>query len=499
MESGDNTGHGRTRQLIELATSCGRKYQNEQTGFIHYFYTKEDEKDNGAIPVYENLLFALALMRSRSADTIQEGKALIEKILPFQNRLEEIGLGGFPIYLHEYPHCKDRLIGIRLLPVFNAILRQFHHVIGSSLKAKMIETTRLLLTQALKTHKEKPVPFQFAFSLGTVTQALGKFLEDSSLVEEGTKIVEELELLENNPSLYIPENLSELLIGMQAADISTLPKGWDKFWHHLSNTWHRSTGSYIGPGWRESQRKNEPQPGLYDLYMGFATGGYSYRSFEDHIFLLQAALISSEPVALPQLETNVKGNIGVNSWFVSQGDLTGLCLLGKKEPIIQSQEKGYTPLKIIWGDRTRAHSFVCQEGNMETISYEWHPDGLIGMEVTLGKIAETEEKEKNRELIFFTEALEGTDIRVGGVKATTFGLGDQLSIASAGINLEVTFHLVEGSGSFIGHIMRGNRSSQIALKGEDRLSAFDWQIFMRSVHRSASCKFRVEIGIKKEG
>lgn len=497
MGNADHGDNGGVRQLIELATSCGRKHQNEQTGFVHFFYNKEDEKDNAAIPVYENLLFALSLMRSKSTDTVLEGKAIVEKILPFQNHVEEIGKGSFPIYLHEYPHCKDRLLGIRLLPVFFSILDQFHHVIGAALKNKLIDASRKLLNQCLHTHREKAVPYSLVFTLGILSQALGKFVNEENAIAEGKNILETLKRPQEEFSWYTPAGLSEIIIALQSGTGISLPDGWENFWQYLVDTWHKKSCSFVGPGWREYQMGQEPQATLYDLYMGFARGSYSYRAFVDHPFQLQGSLIHLTPLQLPQNQTQLQGQVSINPWFVFQKEAYGLCLLGKKEPINPSYEKAFNPLKIHWGDRMCTRSFVFQGGNAKEISYEWHPDGYIGMEVTLGDFPNVEDKEKAREVAFFTEAHEDCAISIKNNKATTFTLEDEICVSSGGMTLLLTFSLAEGDGNFVGHIMRGNRPSQINLKGENRLNAFDWQIFLRTIYRTTPCKVKINIQLKE--
>lgn len=486
------------RQLVDLATSCGRKHQNEQTAFIHYCYTKEDERDNGTIPIYENLLFALALMRSKSADTVQEGKALIEKMLPFQNLSDEVGIGGFPIYLHEYPHCKDRLLGIRLLPVFYAILSLFHHVIGSSLKERLKQAARSLLAQALHAHREKPAPYALAFTLGIAAQALGKFLDHPSFVEQGDEVINQLGKPEKTMAWHSPEGLAELLIALQMAEVAALPPEWSTaFWSHLSNTWHRPSLAYMGPGLRENQKGEEPQATLYDLYMGFASGVYSYRAFVDHPFQLQGALIYHPPFSFPPPQQQTQGEFEGCRWFSALSGAFGICLLRKESSAAAVLEKTCQLLKIMWGDRSRAHSFVCQAGNIEAADYDWHPDGYIIMGVSLGAVPPTEDREKAREIIFFTEALEDTQITVNGLKSTTFNLHDSIAVCSAGQELILSFEMVEGDGSFIGHIMRGNRPNQMGLKGIHRLDAFDWQIFLRTVYRTSPCRIKINIQLQR--
>src|ERR1700737_1946760 len=109
------------RQLTELAVNAGRSFQSSQTGFVHHYYHAENDQDAHAIPLLENFLFALALLRTKTAENMTEAKTMIDRLLWFQSPCEE-SKGNFPIYLHDYPLCRDWWLGIHLLPVFFRIL-----------------------------------------------------------------------------------------------------------------------------------------------------------------------------------------------------------------------------------------------------------------------------------------------------------------------------------------------------------------------------------------
>ena len=98
------------RQLVELAVTAGRSHQSPQTSFVHYCHQKMDETVNHTIPPYENILFALALIRMQTVQNVNEGKEIISKILDFQNP----ETGNFPVYLHEFPLCRDRFMSVHL-------------------------------------------------------------------------------------------------------------------------------------------------------------------------------------------------------------------------------------------------------------------------------------------------------------------------------------------------------------------------------------------------
>ncbi len=117
-------------KAVELALKAGRKRQSEMTRFVHYC-SEHPEKSSETIPTYENFCFALALLRSRTAENVLEAKALLEKLLAFQVDSE------FPVYLHEYPLCRYAGLKSKLYPVIFFILRDFHSILGEKLREQL--------------------------------------------------------------------------------------------------------------------------------------------------------------------------------------------------------------------------------------------------------------------------------------------------------------------------------------------------------------------------
>jgi hypothetical protein len=117
------------QKLLEQALKTGRALQSKETRFVHHYQGKSDQLLHQTIPFYENLLFALALARTRTVEGVQESKALLEKLLAYQSPQ-----GLFPVYLHEFPFYHDQYIGAHLLPVFYWLDHLFHSVIGMDLK-----------------------------------------------------------------------------------------------------------------------------------------------------------------------------------------------------------------------------------------------------------------------------------------------------------------------------------------------------------------------------
>ncbi len=80
------------------------------------------------------------------------------------------------------------------------------------------------------------------------------------------------------------------------------------------------------------------------------------------------------------------------------------------------------------------------------------------------------------------------DIRVNGERATTFQLGDEVTVRSGEVTLAFTWN-VKGEGDFMGHIARGNRSSQVLTEG-----TYDHLIFVRQLRgepTTPECRWRI--------
>lgn len=114
---------------IELALQAGRRRQSPQTGLIHLCY--EDKERHDTIPLYENFCFALALLRSKTAEHILEAKGLLEKLFAFQVE------NNFPVYLHEYPVCRDSYMGRKIFPALHWMRKEFGAVLGEALREKV--------------------------------------------------------------------------------------------------------------------------------------------------------------------------------------------------------------------------------------------------------------------------------------------------------------------------------------------------------------------------
>jgi len=494
MEKNETTPVDGLKQLLEMSLSAGRNWQSPQTGYIHYCYTQQDEDRHDPIPVFENVLFALALMRSRNADNINEAKDLLNRLFYFQNKEGDASHGNFPIYLHEYPTCKDRLLGAHLLSPLFWIYKNFHHVIGSELKTKLSSSMLSLVQYCLKTNREKAAPYPIAVKIAAGAKAIGSLLHNKEVEDEGEKLLESLHQSRDQTSWCAPATIADLLTAFQMIYPSIANSPEKDFWSHLIATWHHPSGAYVGPGWKETQRGNEPQTTAYDYFMGYYTGVFNYRSFFDHPIQLQATLVnlSEDRIAQPHYPVMQDGIIFDQACKVVQNQQWAYSLFGKGDNFNRAWEKTFFPIKLLWGTANRVRSFVSQGGNIKKVEFR-EEDNTIEMIFTYFDTFQVELRDKSQELSFYVDEQEGTKITVGGRTSTTFKLGEDVLLEDGNMNITVNFQIHEGDGQFLGHIMKGNRPSQVSLKGEHRFDAFDWQIFLRTIGRTEHCAIKATI------
>ncbi len=479
------------KQLTELALTAGRKRQSKQTGFIHLFYPDSDEDIQHTIPVVENLYYALALLRTKSSEQITEAKVLIERLLPFQN-----GEGNFPIYIHEFPQGKDRFLGAQLLPAFFYILKEFHTILGNELKQQLEDAARKLIKFNLKSLNDRAPFYSIGLKIAATAKGLGIFLNDLPLEQEGNRLLDQFHNQGPHLAWFIPSSLADICIAIQIAYSNIQESLWKDFWQHLINTWHRPSYSFIGPGLRQYQKGEEPQPTLYDLFLGYFSQDFSIRALKEAPYHLQAVLVQATGEILPvvQYPLSIKGLLNQSSWIIYQHDKFAYSLIEKNVLGNPAFDHAFHSLNLVWGNKEKIHSFVCQGGNFDIFKFE-AKDNEIEFIVPLSQNYDLESREKNRELAFFFDIEPNARMTIHGESATTFELAEEFTLKTPEIGLSLVVSLNEGEGQFLGHLMQGNRPSQIQLNGSHRFKAYDWQLFFRTLRRSTTCYLKAILHI----
>ncbi len=242
------------------ALAAAKKRMSSQTGFVHYYSEEPYHSNQDTIPVIENFIYGYALFRSKTVENIQEGKSLLEKLLAFEVN------GNFPVYLHEYPMCKDSRNSSHLLPVLFYFLKDFPLALGESLNGK------------LKILSERIV----AFLKGQEIQGAAKARLDSFLGQF-------------NPSEWIPkspEEWGEYCVCCQMAE---------RDFFHKETLWDSTLGVFIGPSKERYQEGYEPSVSLFDLFMD----NYPKRALAiDHPVYLKAALVHPWKKRGPSFQAN---------------------------------------------------------------------------------------------------------------------------------------------------------------------------------------------------
>lgn len=487
------------RLILEHAIKYGRSKQSLSTGYIHYNYQSHEGEEKNCIPVYENSLFILALFHTRTMENVTEAKELLNKLLYFQSDLDEYSSGNFPVYLHEYPLCKDRLISVNVLTSFYWIHKLYSNILGSELKKRFENSIAKALKQCLKAYKEKKCPYGYSVKIGALAYSFGKALSLPECQSEGEGILKSLSTI-GVESFCSQTICSDTLAAIQIAelDMTRSDSDWHFFWKFINETWHKDLGSYLGPALKEYQMAYEPQATLFDLYLSVISKKFSSRSLNPSMTLLQGVLIRPTAIDLVNDGSSFKCEKEVcnGKWFLNKENHFGSSVFVSHKDDVNRNEKGYHELKLIWGSLKKLHSFVCQDGNHVLTHFDYH-DNNYELTFKLGEIPQVDDKERSREVIFFFDADDAVEIEVQGKKSNTFKIDDSVTIKLDGIVLKVSFEVLEGEGDFFGHIMRGNRPSQLALKGENRYNAYDWQLFIRTLRRSENCVVKARVSVEK--
>jgi len=99
------------------------------------------------------------------------------------------------------------------------------------------------------------------------------------------------------------------------------------------------------------------------------------------------------------------------------------------------------------------------------------------------------------EATLFLDHSSETQIFIEEKRGTLFRLNETISVQTPSLSFDLRFELLEGKGDFCGHIFRSNRPTQTACKGSLLYEAYDWQIGLRTLRRSADCRVRIALKI----
>lgn len=487
--SNEHTNAHPADQLVQFAIAAGRYLQSSQTGFVHHYDRPVDDTSRDTIPLYENFLLALALSRTHKAESRQEGAALLSKLLAFQMHQSAEHDGCFPIYMHEYPTCKDRVAEIKLLPIFFFMLYRLPVPLHADVLATL-ESATIKLMQALESIDPLNLPIGLGLQWAAAFALFGKKWQRKEWLKLGEETLKAWQTRAEEPDsslFYQPKQIAEVLVALQMLYANIQESPWHFFWKRISYSWHVPLATYVGPHVYTLQREEEPEVTLYDLYMGYFSRVYSRRATALQPLHLQGALVqpSNEKLETPQLPFEHTGTFQGRSWLMWQHPAYACAVIQKREEDVPGL--GFTPFVLYWGDVNTAHSLICSGQGPQTI--DWMViDGGLALLARLPEEVPSEAKQRNRELSFYTDQTDATWIEVGAEKrSTVFQVGEMMYLRGTYPPIQLRFGLHEGDGHFFGHVHPGNRPSQSASAGKNRFKLFDKHIFLRTLHRQPDC------------
>ena len=472
-------------KCVELALNAGRKFQCQQTGFVHYNEQTSLDEPHYTIPIYENFLFALTLLRTRQGDQIQEAKQLLKNLLPFQNQIT--AAGNFPHYLHQYPTCNNPYLPIHLLVPFYWILKDFSQVLGTELLKNIQDAAMQALRYSIRFLEEKKqLSDWLTIKIASATQAYCTIFKTNLWNYLASSSKDELEVDTKPETWYIPELLGEILISLQIADPELGQPHYQLLKNYLRSCWHSTLNCYVGPSYREYYSQQQQETTLLHLFM--------YQLYEiphcikPHPSHLKAALI--RPISNWEKEESLPLNYSQDDWKLYKSPKLAVSILPKAHGYVPPYQKAYHPLKISWSTENTPLSLVCY-GNQSKVIPEMTPPRVDLQFTYPQELPEQQYMHKAYEIQFYCTISPFLNILVNNEKATLFKLEDTLTIETPALNLIINFHSYNSENQIIGHIMKSNRPSQ---KGcESSFEAYDWGIFLRTVERPQNSSLRVSI------
>lgn len=415
------------RKLIELHVESAKKRLSAQTGLLHLFYDVPGALEQSTIPLLENMFFVLGLFRTRLSDPILEAKQLMEKLLPFEVE------GNFPIYMHQYPACRDRSLSLHMLPVLHYLLTDYRQVLGEELTKKLEGLSHRIVARGKEISQQKNLPFGAEVKLAAFTKSLTP-RNPSSSQEWGEYLI----------ALHMVRNESWTEEEIRKA----------------ASLWNDSLGIYVGERGAHPQDGCFPKATALDLFMALQTGAFSKSVLSHNTLLLSASLVHA----------------------FEQGDL----LFHSKPLAVLAAADPKQPVSLFWKENAALRSLAVEivGGSCKMQKTEY------GIDLVFTYPEDMPSDEENCEIALYIDANEKMSLLVNGSQASTFRLGQETKVETVTSSLELKFSLVEGDGKFFGHVSKGNRPSQTR---KDIFEAFDWKIGLRTIQRSAECKMRLSL------
>lgn len=470
------------RQASKIALSAGRYFQSPNTGFVHYSYDIH-ETDYDTIPLVDNFLWVLTLLRTKQRDPMQEAFVLLQRLLFYEEN------GAFPRYLHEAPECKDRYLSAHLLAPMFRIWQGFKKVLPDEIKERLFSVIERVCDRCVQLCEKEFPPYQLRVKIGCGLIAFAR--------DKGQNILQECQEKGVTESWFSPDHLGDILVSLSMIYPNLENSPWKSLWFHVTDMWYRPTASFVGPALFQRQQASEPQATILDLYMGMISTQYSQRAIQVHPYHLQAALLYEMEHTLPTAfvphaasGTFLDKEGEKRTWRVMHFSDYALGIMEMKKEEERSHQYRVIPFQLHWGDMNRVHTFCLQGGNVNQLKIKELEQKKVELEVVVSEL-----EDPKKDLSFYLDGHEGLKKSVEQKACSTFELGERIELQAVGLALGLTMQIENRQGRYQGTIHPGNRPSQMKKKGQDRFLAFDKEIVLRCVQRKGPETLKVTIEI----
>lgn len=426
----------KSSQAYLLCQKYSDKHLSEVTGFVHYFSDKKVHESTDlhthTIPSLQNILYALSLFRSKQCERIFEAKDLLDRVFFFQR-----SDGSFPRYFHDIARADQ--YDNQFLILFALIWVQRDY--GRVLEADFLNKLNLSLDKLFEYLQNQESYFdQYRLTL----------LELFDQVRKSVSIA---------PIAYTGSINEEVLLFIFLQKFAPTQVAF--YYNRLKVFYHPI---FCNLSTKSGQKKSYRKPSLFDFVFAEITSHYTEEFQESSSLHFFGSLID-----FSAFEHDIDFSISDAPIILSQPEIV---------------DKFDHHFRLLWRDGS-LQSLVCQDKALSLKLFNRQNEYVW-------IFTYPEEYERRREgdyeLNLFTEFSEKKDISINNQKATVFNLGDQVTINSGEKRLALSFEVIEGEGQFCGHIMRGNRCSQVE---QDLFAAYDYRIAFRTIERSQNLQVKI--------
>jgi len=407
---------------IDAILSAAKMQVSSESGFIH--------QDRGAlIPLWDNALYAYALMKAHTVEQVQEGRSRLKRVLAFQIH-EGSDKGFFPSLLSDFPFSHDRHLQARLYLLFLLFLKE---AVGADLKKELEKVLKEMSLAIQNIYDHLPVALQLVIRMsdGSI---------DANIVRN---------VLANVAAIQIGD-LGALVLAVLHLQPTLLPEIIP-----LMDFWAPNVGRI-----RVLQTTVQQHAGVIPTTL-----------FDFALFALNGMEVPKEKLGL---EYALIPDLSPVSFVPKQEVQTDGCQSTLGSTYMIATNSSSTPYHLFF----RNWSMVVSSSKC-TVEHE---GGVIRLLPKEGEFV-FEKEAAPLFSIYWNHHCGNHNLRgsflVEGSHANIVRSGESIRVEMMDGGFEVTY-TIEAC-DVLGHVVRGNRPAEVCAKGANRFSSYDWQFFVRPV------------------